>query len=109
MSLKLVKYFIKQPRLGTPGTSSTDGKVKVASFGSPRLIDERTVSEGKGVRGDLKMNEYQIAGEKLDKIKSQIAKAADESAAQRVHAALTFKIYETSLIADFGQGCEKSI
>jgi hypothetical protein len=43
MSAKLMEYFNKQPRLGTLSTSSKDGKVDVAIFGSPHMIDEKTV------------------------------------------------------------------
>jgi hypothetical protein len=139
MSAKLMEYFNKQPRLGTLSTSGKDGKVNVANFGSPRMIDEKTVimglsknrtfanlqenphavfmimepgntiSEWKGVRVYLKMTECQTSGEKLDKIKTQIAKIAGEAAAKRVHAAVTLKVYEIRPIADFGQGWEKSI
>jgi hypothetical protein len=139
MSTKLMEYFNKQPRLGTLSTSGKDGKVNVANFGSPRMIDEKTVimglsknrtlanlqenphavfmimepgktiSEWKGVRVYLKMTECQTSGEKLDKIKAQIAKIAGEAAAKRVHAAVTLEVYEIRPIADFGQGWEKSI
>lgn len=43
MSAKLMEYFNKNPRLGTLSTSSRDGKVDVACFGSPRMVDEKTV------------------------------------------------------------------
>jgi hypothetical protein len=139
MSAKLVEYFNKQPRLGTLSTSVKNGKVNVAYFGSPRMIDEKTVimglgknrsftnlqenpyavfmimepgktiSEWKGVRVYLKMTECQTAGEKLDQIKAQIAKAAGEAAAKMVHAAVIFEVYEIRPMSDFGQGWEKSI
>jgi len=43
MNAKLMEYFNKQPRLGCMSTSGKDGKVNVACFGSPRMVDEKTV------------------------------------------------------------------
>lgn len=43
MSARLMEYFNKQPRIGTLSTASKDGKVDSACFGSPRMIDEKTV------------------------------------------------------------------
>jgi len=139
MSKKLMEYFNKQPRLGCMSTSGKDGKVNVACFGSPRMVDEKTVvmglgknrtfdnlqenanavfmimepgktaSEWKGLRVYLKMKECELSGEKLEKIRSQIAKVAGEAAAKTVHAAVTFEIEEVRPVIDFGQGWEKSI
>jgi hypothetical protein len=139
MSAKLMEYFNKQPRLGALATSSKDGKVNIAYFGSPRMIDEKTVFQGmgknrtyanlqenpnavfmimepgkavtewKGVRVYLKMTECQTSGEKLDGIKAEIAKAAGEGAAKMMHAAVTFEVQEIRPFADFGQGWENSI
>ena len=139
MSAKLLEYFNKQPRLGTLSTADKAGNVNVAYFGSPRMIDERTVFMGlgknrtfanlqenphavymimepgeslpewKGVRVYLVMTEYQTSGEKLDQIKEVIAEKAGEGAAKMIHAAVTFDIKEIRPLADFGQGCEKSI
>jgi len=139
MSAKLMEYFNKQPRLGVMATSSRDGKVNIAYFGSPRMIDEKTVFQGmgknrtfanlqenpngvfmimepgktvtewKGVRVYLKMTECQTTGEKLDGIKTEIAKMAGEGAAKMIHAAVTFEVQEIRPLADFGQGWEKSI
>jgi hypothetical protein len=39
-------YFNKQPRLGTLSTASKDGKVNSAYFGSPYMIDEKTIIMG---------------------------------------------------------------
>jgi hypothetical protein len=36
-------YFNKQPRIGVLSTSTKDGKVDSAVFGSPHMIDEKTV------------------------------------------------------------------
>ena len=120
-------------------TSGKEGKVNVACFGSPRMVDEKTVamglgknrtfnnlqenpkavfiimepgkttSEWKGVRVYLKMKECETSGEKLEKMRAQIAKIAGEAAAKTVHAAVTFEIEEVRPIIDFGQGWEKSI
>jgi hypothetical protein len=132
-------YFNKQPRLGTLSTSSKDGKVNSAYFGSPYMIDEKTIimgltrnrtlsylqenpnavftimesgkalSEWKGVRIYVKMTDCSTAGEQLEKIKARIATAAGEAAAKMIQAALTFDVLEIRPLADFGQGWEKSI
>jgi len=52
MSTKLMDYFNKQPRLGTLSTSGRDGKVNVAYFGSPRMVDEE-VGLSKAQRNSL--------------------------------------------------------
>jgi hypothetical protein len=46
MSSKLMDYFNKQPRLGTLSTASKDGKVNTAYFGSPYMVDEKTIIMG---------------------------------------------------------------
>lgn len=48
MPVKLMDFFNKSPRLGTLSTSSKDGKVDSAVFGSPRMTDEKTVVMGLG-------------------------------------------------------------
>jgi len=139
MSSKLMAYFNKQPRLGTLSTSGKDGKVNSAYFGSPYMIDEKTIimgltrnrtlaylqenpnavfmimepgkalSEWKGVRIYVRMTDCSTAGDPLDKIKARIASVAGEAAARMIHAALTFEVQEIRPLADFGQGWEKSI
>ena len=139
MSEKLMEYFNKQPRLGTLSTANKAGNVNVAYFGSPRMVDEKTVFMGlgnnrtfanlqdnphavymimepgeslpewKGVRVYLTMIDCQKSGEKLDQIKAAIAEKAGEAAAKMIHAAVTFEIKEIRPLADFGQGWEKSI
>ena len=139
MSDKLIEYFNKQPRLGTLSTSDKTGKVNSAYFGSPRMVDEKTVFMGlgnnrtfanlqdnphamfmvmepgktimdwKGVRIYVKMTDCQTAGEKLDEMRATIAKHAGEGAGKMIHAAVTFEIQEIRPLADFGQGWEKSI
>lgn len=43
MPANLIEYFNKTPRLGVLSTSSADGQVDSAVFGSPQMIDEKTV------------------------------------------------------------------
>ena len=139
MSSKLMDYFNKQPRLGTLSTSSKDGKVNTAYFGSPYMVDDKTIimgltknrtlfnlhenpnavfmimepgktlTEWKGVRLYVKMTDCSTAGEKLEKMKVKIAARAGEAAAKMIYAALTFEVQEIRPLADFGQGWEKSI
>jgi hypothetical protein len=139
MSAELMKYFNKQPRLGTLSTASKDGRVNSAYFGSPHMVDEKTIlmglaqnrtlaylqenpyavftiiesgkniSEWKGVRVYVKMTDCATSGEKLDKMKANIAAAAGKAAAKVIHAAVTFDVQEIRPLADFGQGWEKSI
>jgi hypothetical protein len=51
---KLMDYFNKSPRLGSLSTASKNGKVNAAIFGSPRMIDEKTVVMGLGNARTLK-------------------------------------------------------
>lgn len=139
MSTKLMDYFNKRPRLGTLSTASKDGRVDVAYFSSPRMVDENTVtmvlykdrtlanlqenphavfmimepgktfSEWKGVRVYLKMKECQTSGEKLNQFKAEIAREQGEAVAEKIFATVTFKVSEIRPFADTGQGWEKSI
>jgi hypothetical protein len=139
MSAKLMEYFNKQPRLGTLSTSSRDGKVNSAYFGSPYMVDEKTVVMGltknrtlsylqenphavfmimepgktlpewKGVRVYVRMTECSVFGDALEKVRARIAVAAGEDAAKMIHAAVVFDVQEIRPLADFGQGWENSI
>jgi len=139
MTSKLVDYFNKKPRIGVLSTSSKDGKVNSAVFGSPNMIDEKTVvvatgknrtfsnlqenpyamflimepganiMEWKGIRVYMKMKESATSGEMLDMIRSQIAKVAGEEGANMVYAAVAFEVIELRPLIDYGQGWEKSI
>ncbi len=139
MSAKLMEYFNKQPRIGTLSTAGKDGKVDVAYFGSPRMIDEKTVVMAvrknqtftnlqenpnavfmileqagappgwKGVRVYLKMTDFQTSGEKLESMKKAIAEKAGQEVANSMHAALTFEVQAIRPLMDVGQGWEKSI
>ena len=139
MEGKLMEYFNRQPRMGCMSTSGKDGKVNVACFGSPRMIDDKTVvmavrknrtldnlrqnpnavfmimepgktsREWKGVRVYLRMKGYETSGENLEKARVQAAKAAGEEAAKALYAVVTFQVEEVRPIIDTGQGWEKSI
>ena len=139
MTAQLMEYFNKQPRLGTLSTADSNGKVNCAYFGSPRMIEEKTIFMGlgnnrtfanlqvnpsavfmvmepgqsimdwKGVRIYVKMTDCQTAGQKLDDMRATVAQHAGENAAKMIHAAVTFEIQEIRPLADFGQGWEKSI
>ena len=136
---KLMDYFNKAPRLGTLSTASKKGNVNAAVFGSPRMVDEKTVVMGlgkdrslqylqenpnavflimepgkslmewKGIRVYLKMKTAATSGPKLDDYKIQMAKAFGPDAANMVHAAVTFEVTEVRPLVDMGQGWEKSL
>ncbi|MCL5123110.1 MAG: pyridoxamine 5'-phosphate oxidase family protein [Deltaproteobacteria bacterium] len=114
MSKKLMDYFNKQPRLGTLSTSDKNGRVDSAYFGSPRMIDDKTivmgtgknrtysnllenpqavflimepgksVSEWKGVRIYVEMKENETSGQKLDQIRAAIAEKIGQEAANKM-------------------------
>ncbi len=139
MNKSLMEYFNKQPRLGCMSTAGKGGTVDVACFGSPRMVDEKTVtmtlrknrtftnllenpnavfmimepaktsSEWKGVRVYLKMKGYETSGQKLDAARVQVTKVVGEEAAKALHAVVTFEIGEVRPIVDIGQGWEKSV
>ncbi|RQW81124.1 MAG: pyridoxamine 5'-phosphate oxidase family protein [Methanothrix sp.] len=139
MSGKLAEYFNKQPRLGVISTSSKDGMVDCAVYGSPQMIDEATVLvalamgrtfanlqenpnamfmimepgasilDWKGIRVYLKLREYVTSGPKIDTYKSQMAKIVGEQAADMIKVLATFDVTEVRPLIDFGQGWEKSI
>jgi len=139
MTAKLFEYFNKQPRLGVMSTSSKDGKVDSAVYGSPQMIDENTVVvalakgrtfsnlqenpnavfmimepgsgilDWKGVRVYLRLLEYVTSGPQLDMYKSQMAKVVGEQAAEMIKVLATFEVTEVRPLIDFGQSWEKSI
>ena len=135
----LINYFNRQPRIGTLSTASKDGQVDAACFGSPMMVDEKTVvmavrknrtfanlqenpnavfmimepgktgPEWKGVRVYLKMSAIETSGAKLDTMRARLAKILGEEQAKTFHAAITFEIQNVRPIVDLGQGWEKSI
>jgi len=136
---RLVEYFNKQPRLGTLSTSSREGKVDVAVFGSAHMTGENTVVIGlgnnrtlanlsenphavymimepgrsimdwKGIRVYLEVSEIARSGPGLERLKDQIGKVAGKDAAAMMAAAVTFRVVEVRPLIDMGQGWEKSI
>jgi hypothetical protein len=139
MWAKLIEYFNKQPRIGTLSTASKDGEIDVACFGSPRMVDAKTVvmvvrknrtftnlqenpnavfmivepgktgPEWKGVRAYLRMTEFETSGEKMDMMRKGLTKILGEEVAKSFHAAITFEIQDVRPLNDMGQGWEKSI
>ena len=139
MSGKLMEYFNKQPRLGVISTSSKDGKPDCAVYGSPQMIDEKTVIvalamgrtfanlkenpnavfmimepgkgilDWKGIRVYLRMQEYATSGPKFENYKSEMAKIVGELAAGMIAVLATFEVTEVRPLIDFGQGWEKSV
>ncbi|MDA8408533.1 MAG: pyridoxamine 5'-phosphate oxidase family protein [Deltaproteobacteria bacterium] len=114
MSKNLMEYFNKQPRLGTLSTADTNGNVDSAYFGSPRMVDEKTIVMGtgknrtysnllenphavflimepgktvtdwKGVRIYVEMKEHETSGQKLDQIRAAIAEKVGPEAANKM-------------------------
>ena len=139
MSLKLMDYFNKQPRLGTLSTADKQGKVDCAVLGSPRMLDGKTVvmtlrknrtfsnlqenpfavfsimepgktsAEWKGIRVYLKMIDCQTAGEKLETMRGLAAQRLGEANAKLIHAAVTLEVYDVRPMIDLGQGWEGAI
>jgi len=139
MSSNLIDYFNKSPRLGVISTSSANGQVDSAVFGSPQMIDEKTVvaatadnrtfanlrenpyalytimetgdsiTDWKGIRVYMKLKEHATSGKLLDTIRSEAAKFVGEEGAKMIYASLIFEVYEVRPLVDFGQGWEKSI
>lgn len=139
MAANLMEYFNRQPRIGTLSTASRDGKVDVAPFGSPQMVDENTVVmalgenrtlanlrenphavymimvpgkgifDWKGVRVYMRMKSCETSGEAIERMRSEISKAIGEAAAGMLTAAATFEVEEVRPIVDMGQGWEKSI
>ncbi len=114
MSIELMEFFNKQPRLLTVGTADKDGNVNAAYFGSPRMADEKTivmgsganktlanlkenpkacflimepgasVPEWKGVRIYATMTECAESGPKLDEIRAAIAAKVGADTAKKM-------------------------
>jgi hypothetical protein len=139
MTVELMEYFNRQPRLGVISTSSQDGRVDSAVYGSPQMIDEKTVivalargrtwanlqenphavymimqpGEGlmdwKGVRVYLRMLEYADSGPRLEAYKKEAAKIVGQEAVGMIAVLATFGVEEVRPLIDFGQGWEKGI
>jgi hypothetical protein len=112
MDSKLMEFFNRQPRMGTLSTADREGNVNAAVFGSPGLLDDRTMVmaignnrsfrnlqenpkavftivqpadsflDWKGVRVYLKMAGCHTSGDILDETRAQIAQVLGEDGAQ---------------------------
>jgi len=138
MTSRLVEYFNKQPRLGSLSTSSREGKVNVAMFGSARMTDEKTVVIGLGNNRSLQyLSEtarglhdrgawqvpFRVEGHKSlprgqgdrqvrtcpGRTENQIAKVSGKEGAAMMSAVVTFRVVEVRPLIDTGQGWEKTI
>lgn len=139
MQGKLMEYFNKQPRIGVLSTSSRSGLVDAAVFGSPQMIDDKTVVvalgggrtaanlqenphavymimepgsgvlDWKGIRVYLRMREHVTSGPGLENYKRQAAEIIGRQAADMIQALATFEITEVRPLVDRGQGWERSI
>lgn len=139
MDGKLMEYFNRQPRLGVISTSGQDGRVDSAVYGSPQMIDEKTVlvafargrtwanllenphavymimepGEGlldwKGVRVYLRMLEHFESGPRLEAYKKEAAKIVGEEAVEMIAVLAAFEVEEVRPLIDFGQGWERGI
>ena len=139
MSTRLMQYINGQPKIGTLSTADAQGRVSSAYFGSPRMLDERTVviglgrnrtlanlqdnpraclliaeparaiPEWKGLRLYLRMQECQTEGENLAAIRAMIARAVGEQTARGIQAAVLFRVEEIRPLLDGGQPWETGI
>ncbi len=139
MGKSLMEFFNKQPRLGVLSTANKAGEVNSGYFGSPRMVDEKTIimalgnnrtlanlqenpnacylimepgkalPDWKGVRMYLKMTECQTSGDTVETMRKQLVQKAGEAAGKMVYAAVTFEVTAVRPLADFGQGWEKSV
>jgi hypothetical protein len=136
---KLMEYFNASPRIGTLSTADRSGKVDTGIFGSPRMLDEKTVIMGlgqnrslanlkenpnavfmivepgetvmdwKGIRVYMKMKNMATSGKPLEDYRQRMAAVAGKEAAAMIQAVVTFDVTELRPIMDMGQGWEKSI
>jgi hypothetical protein len=121
---EVMEMFNKKSRIGALATSSKNGDVNVAVFGSPHMIDEETVimaigdnrsfkylqenpkasfiiiepgdapTTWKGVRLYLEVAELERYGEALDSFREKIRKVAGDQSANAITAAIRFKIVD---------------
>jgi hypothetical protein len=136
---QLMDYFNSSPRIGTLSTAGGDGKVDVGVFGSPRMIDEKTVIVGlgtnrtlanlrqnpnavfmivepgqglmdwKGIRVYMRIINLASEGPSLDAYRTEMARVVGDAAANMIHALATFEITEVRPIVDMGQPWDQSI
>jgi hypothetical protein len=139
MGDKLMEYFNRSDRIGMLSTADKEGMVDTAVFGSPRMIDAKTVVMGlgknrtlenlrqnphavfmiiepgktvmdwKGIRVYMQVRDLATSGELLETFKAEMAKIVGREAADMVHATVTFEVQELRPLIDMGQGWERSI
>lgn len=127
---ELVELFNHRPRNSLLVTSSKKGKVNVAVYGSPKMIDENTVvlasresrsfrylqenpeaaiiivepgvmgRESKGIRVYLELTATEREGELLEEFKKEVAGRAGKQAAEAVRAAMRFRVTEVRPLVD---------
>ena len=121
---EVMAMFNKKSRIGALATSSKNGDVNVAVFGSPQMIDEETVimaisenrtfkylqenpkasfiviepgdapSSWRGARLYLEADEFERYGEVLDSFREKIRKMAGDRSADAITAVIRFKIVD---------------
>ena len=127
---EVMDFFNRRPRNCLLATSNGEGKVNVAVYGSPAMIDEDTVvlstrenrsyqnlrknpqaamivvepgeisRASKGIRIYLEMTAIETVGELLDRFRVEVGKRAGKEAAEGVKAAIRFKITEVRPLVD---------
>lgn len=134
-----MEYFNRAPRIGVLSTADKSGHVDSGIFGSPHMVDEKTVIMGlsnnrtlanlqqnpygvflivepgtglmdwKGVRVYLVAQKIATSGPELDTFKAQMEKIAGEEATEMIYALISFEITAVRPIVDIGQSWEQSI
>jgi hypothetical protein len=127
---ELMEFFNHRPRNCLLITSNDEGKVNVAVYGSPTMIDENTVvlstresrsyqylrknpqaamivvepgeisRASKGIRIYLEMTAIETVGKLLDKFKAEVGRRAGKEAAEGIKAAIRFKMTEVRPLVD---------
>ena len=121
---QVMEMFNRQARIGALATANKNGEVNAAVFGSPRMIDEKTIimaigdnrsfrnlqenpkasfivmepgtapATWKGARLYLEVESLERYGEVLDSFRENIRKVAGNRSADGIVAAIRFKITE---------------
>lgn len=121
---EVMELFNRRPRNSLLITSNRKGKVNVAVYGSPRMIDENTIvlasretrsyqylrenpdaaivvvepgeisRASKGLRIYLELTAFETEGALLDQFKTEIAARAGKQSAELLRGAMRFRITE---------------
>lgn len=132
-------YFNRQPRIGVISTSSANGVVDCAVYGSPQMLDEKTVQvafgrgrtienlrqnpnavymimepgagilDWKGLRVYMRMNECFSSGPVLEEYRRRMAEVMGEQAAGMISVVGLFEVTGVRPLMDFGQGWESAV